>query len=577
MTRMGINRLLIILGAMLWVSSACAPQPATRAVSAPPTASLTAAPAPTASPFPPQTPQPTADLRIGLWISPAVSDTLRQGLVLPQQVNLVDTPGEDAFHLEPADSTAVGREQVGSAEWIFALVAPFPTVTDGVSLSELKDAWSGHPGSVFSGHRLLVEASTKAAFELSLGPASESTVAAVPEGDILETAWSDLSSWAIVPFDSLVPRWKVLQIDGVSPYQRSFDPAAYPLTLRFSLNGPQDDAKAFRTIVGVGQQPLGLAATNRDPEKLTVLVMTGVTAMVRSTANKMDTKGVTYPARDIRNWLLDADITHISNEIPFDPRCPPGNPNQDTLQFCSRPEYLGLLEDIGADVIELTGNHLNDYSRKGLLYTLDLYDQHNMQYYAGGRNLEEARKPLLIENHGNKLAFIGCNGPGPEFDWANEKGAGAAACDDYEWEVQAIQQLRAENYLPIATFQYNESYGYVPGIRQIRDFQKISAAGAVIVSGSQAHFPQTFEFNAEGMLIHYGLGNLFFDQMAPVIDGRKIYGTEREFIDRHVFYNGRYLGMDVLTAMLEDYAKPRPMTAAERQALLSDVFAASGW
>jgi poly-gamma-glutamate synthesis protein (capsule biosynthesis protein) len=65
--------------------------------------------------------------------------------------------------------------------------------------------------------------------------------------------------------------------------------------------------------------------------------------------------------------------------------------------------------------------------------------------------------------------------------------------------------------------------------------------------------------------------------MAPVIDGRKIYGTEREFIDRHVFYDGRYLGVDVLTAMLEDYAKPRPMTAAERQSLLSDVFQASGW
>jgi len=27
----------------------------------------------------------------------------------------------------------------------------------------------------------------------------------------------------------------------------------------------------------------------------------------------MEQKGVTYPARDIAPWLLEADLTHISN------------------------------------------------------------------------------------------------------------------------------------------------------------------------------------------------------------------------------------------------------------------------
>jgi poly-gamma-glutamate capsule biosynthesis protein CapA/YwtB (metallophosphatase superfamily) len=228
------------------------------------------------------------------------------------------------------------------------------------------------------------------------------------------------------------------------------------------------------------------------------------------------------------------------------------------------------------DVVELSGNHENDYSRKSLMYTLDIYDQHHIQYFAGGRNLEEARKPLLIENHGNKIAFIGCNPPGPDYDWATATGAGSAPCDDLVWEVNEIKDLRAQGYLTIATFQYNESYAYTPGPWQMRDFRKVSEAGAVVVSGSQAHFPQTFEFDG-GNLIHYGLGNLFFDQMAPIIDGRRIHGTEREFLDRHIFYDGRYLGTELLTAMLEDYAKPRPMTADERQSLLTDVFTASGW
>jgi len=99
----------------------------------------------------------------------------------------------------------------------------------------------------------------------------------------------------------------------------------------------------------------------------------------------------------------------------------------------------------------------------------------------------------------------------------------------------------------------------------------LSNGGAVIVSGSQAHFPQVFEFMGDHF-IHYGLGNLFFDQMDyPVI------GTRREFLDRHIFYDGRYISTEILTAMLEDYAQPRPMTAEERQQFLSEYFNYSGW
>ena len=102
-------------------------------------------------------------------------------------------------------------------------------------------------------------------------------------------------------------------------------------------------------------------------------------------------------------------------------------------------------------------------------------------------------------------------------------------------------------------------------------------AGATVVSGSQAHYPHIMEFRGDSF-IHYGLGNLFFDQMTYTLpDGKVIDGTRREFLDRHVFYDGRYLGMEFLTAMLEDYSRPRPMTETERSAFLSEYFNLSGW
>jgi len=111
----------------------------------------------------------------------------------------------------------------------------------------------------------------------------------------------------------------------------------------------------------------------------------------------------------------------------------------------------------------------------------------------------------------------------------------------------------------------------------VRDFGTLADAGAVIVSGSQSHVPQAMAFDQESF-IHYGLGNLFFDQMIYRNEfGQIVPGTRWEFLDRHVFYDGRYLGTELLTAILEDYARPRPMTDPERAALLAQAFAASGW
>ena len=119
--------------------------------------------------------------------------------------------------------------------------------------------------------------------------------------------------------------------------------------------------------------------------------MTGTTALTRGTAHQMDINGVTWPGKDIRDILRGADITHISNEVSFYEHCSKGNPNERSLMFCSRPEYLGLLMDVGTDVVELTGNHNLDYGKKPYRDSLQMYQQNNIQTYAGGLTEEEAR------------------------------------------------------------------------------------------------------------------------------------------------------------------------------------------
>jgi hypothetical protein len=450
---------------------------------------------------------------------------------------------------------------------VYALVAPFPTISDGVTLKELQSAWKGQGGPAFKGKPIFLSPPTAAGFTLLWGKPATDAVQIVDEKEISELAWASRPSWAIVPFEQLQPTWKVLRVEGKSPYDQVF--SDYPLTLYFKLDG---DAAALKAVAELNPNSNGLThlAGNRDPQKLSSVVMTGTTALVRATADRMEKNGVNYPARDILPWLKDADITHISNEISFNPQCPTPLPADPRLVFCSNPKYIALLETIGADVIDLTGNHLNDYGSDWLKYTLDLYQQKGMKTFAGGVNQQAAQLPAILEHHGNRFAFIGCNASGPPNDWATETRPGSLKCD-YEWLEKEVGQLRSQGYLPIVTFQYFESYDPRPNKDQVADFRRISQAGAVIVSGSQAHRPQAMEFNGS-QFIHYGLGNLFFDQMDTPWTG-----TRQEFIDRHIFYDGRYLGVELLTAMLEDYARPRPMTQAERIEFLTQMFAVSGW
>jgi hypothetical protein len=297
--------------------------------------------------------------------------------------------------------------------------------------------------------------------------------------------------------------------------------------------------------------------------------MSGVTALVRATAWTMERQGLTYPARDIGQWLRQADITHISNEVPFVSECPYPDPGQQGVTFCSDPKYIALLEDVGTDVVELTGDHFHDWGAEAMLYTLELYEERGWLTYGGGRNYEQAIQPVFIENHGNRLAFIGCNAKGGAFARASATTPGSAACD-LDWMRRQVTQLSQQGYLVIATFQHAEYYSYAIPAALRPDFRAMAEAGAVIVSGSQAHQPHGFEFWAGGF-IHYGLGNLFFDQYGVS------QATQQGVIDRHVFYDGRYLGVELLTYRFEDYARARPMDSSERQSLLTNLFDASGW
>ncbi len=473
---------------------------------------------------------------------------------------------------EPCTTVKAGdAHQIG--EMVLALVAPFPTVIDEIKTADLQAFWQKGESEHFDSLMM---------FPYALN--SLTWLWGEPIGDVeifdstpyfmtayeyetyahvfMKEAWTRERTWAIVAFEELHPRWKVIALDGQSPIHKSFKPETYPLTIPLSAYD-EDSEQLERAIRYFGNWKLAEPFSNYHPDKLATVILTGVTAMARATAVGMDERGILVPGEDLADVLKEADILHISNEVPFAENCPKQS-RGGYLVFCSPASYMELLRSIGTDVVELTGDHFQDYGSAGMLYTLDLYAKEGWPVYGGGKDIFDARAPIKLEVNGNKIAFLGCNAKSPNFAQASETSTGAYHCD-MDYMAQTVKDLVEEGYLPIVTFQHEERYAWQPNAQMTRDFDIVLNAGAVIASGSQAHQPHFAEFLYDGFA-HYGLGNLFFDQ----------YGvgeyTHWAFIDRHVFYDGRHISTELLTIRFLDRVKATWASPEERVEMLEMLF-----
>jgi poly-gamma-glutamate synthesis protein (capsule biosynthesis protein) len=466
-----------------------------------------------------------------------------QNLAKPQ-----GNPNEIVFTFEFSGSNPIGS-------WVYALVAPFPTVVEEVSSTWLQNLWQGQPEDAIS--TLIISEIDLPAIISILGEPGDS-IQTLPKEQLLETAWTTQNTWAVIPFEEIQPRWKVITINGQSPIHKDFAADQYTLNVPVSAASVEEDEE-----LSLPPEMTTLHFSNLDSNKITTVMLTGVTALVRATAVGMDQRGVLVPGENIATIMQEADILHISNEVPFAENCPP-HTTGGYLVFCTPEDYMQLLRFVGTDIVELTGDHFEDYGEEGMLYTLDLYAKEGWPVYGGGKDIFDASAPVKLEVNGNKIAFIGCNAKSPNFAQASETASGAYHCD-MESMAQTISELRAEGYLPIATFQHEEVYTWSPVAAIERDFRIVADAGAVIASGSQSHVPHYAEFYGD-TFFHYGLGNLFFDQYGLAEN------TDIGFLDRHVFYEGKYLGVELIPIQFIDKVQPRLMTTEEKAETLSIMF-----
>lgn len=521
----------------------------------------TSEPRPTATATrPPPTPSPTAPRQPTIFVPAEISGTLRtEILAAAKQIALNNAGNPGSADVVVSTQRSPNAEIL--TEQVYAVVDWFPTKLTNVGSEELLNLWQGTPtaGGIDT---LLVAPETLAAFtELWGAPAAN--IQSVPAEQLVDAIWNNKTALAVMPFDQLVPKVKALRVDDLNILERDADLGAYPLVTRLYVSGDPTFTKGFAAAFHT-KNP----RSNRDPERMTQLIMTGVTAISRTSAFKIDAAGdPALPARKVGEVLAAADITHVSNEVPFTESC---TPVLGTLQLCSKPSYIETLKVAGVDLISSTGNHMNDYGTDAFLETLDLFDKEGYKVFGGGRNMDEAKQVLVVEDHGNKLAFLGMNSFGPVSIWATADRPGA---QQYDKEIlhQELAQAREKADVVFLDMQGDETYVYEPNGNNKTLFRDAIANGADVVTGAQAHQPQAVEFTPDGkQVILYGLGNLFFDQMQSD-------NVRQGLVARHTIHNGKLIQTELLPTLLMDYVQPRWATPDEAQVILDLVFGASGF
>ena len=431
-----------------------------------------------------------------------------------------------------------------AGSWHLAVTTSIYDPVEDVSSVNLRTVWKGTADPALAGplltRRWLAVGAEARALLTALWGAPGRRVVSPPRPGRRAPRYT----WVVLPFDRLDSSRKALRVDGVSPLARGKGARGYALAVPLRVVGDTGKAAALKLV------------RNRREDRMTVLAMTGVTALTRKTARLMAARGVRYPARDIKGWFAGADFVHVSNEVSFKPGCPV---TPKTMSFCSHPTYIQALEQIRVNIVEITGNHISDKGRRWLTHTLKMYKKRGWRWFGGGEDLARARQPLKLAHNGNKIALLGCNLAGPRRAWATADAPGSLRCNLRHMR-NSIRALRKEGYLPVATMQQVEKSTHVPLPMHLRHLRSLARAGAVAVQGSQAHQIKPMEV-FRGGFIAYGLGNLFFDQVWNV-------NIRQMMVHRLVFHDNRLLSVELLTGLNEEHGKPRPTTPAERRRLL---------
>lgn len=214
-----------------------------------------------------------------------------------------------------------------------------------------------------------------------------------------------------------------------------------------------------------------------------------------------------------REKIAEADFFMVNQEFPFSSRGTAAEDKQFTFRL--PPEKISLFQEMGIDAVTLANNHALDYGTDALLDSCDTLDKAGILHTGAGTNLEEAKRPVVVERKGHKIGILGTTRVIPESGWAAGKNhVGMLATYDATVTLEEIRRMRGECDYVVVFVHWGIERDERPQDYQRTLGQQYIDAGADLVIGSHPHVLQGVEYY-KGKPIVYSLGNFVFGSSIP--------------------------------------------------------------
>ncbi|NCY03617.1 MAG: CapA family protein [Planctomycetia bacterium] len=204
---------------------------------------------------------------------------------------------------------------------------------------------------------------------------------------------------------------------------------------------------------------------------------------------------------------LFADADHVVGNL----ECVLGTGGDRVLKpytFRAAPAAIACLKR-RFSALSLANNHSGDFGPEGLVETLRILDAAGIAAFGAGRTPADARRPLVLERNGFKVALLAANGFRARATAATADRAGSATLDE-DLVLADIRAARREAAAVVPFVHWGPENTPQPRPAQGRLARRMIDAGAAAVIGAHPHVTQTVEVH-RGAPIIYSLGNFVFD------------------------------------------------------------------
>ncbi len=165
-----------------------------------------------------------------------------------------------------------------------------------------------------------------------------------------------------------------------------------------------------------------------------------------------------------------------------------------------------VLAQLGVTHACLSNNHFFDFGKKGALDSFAALDSVGIAYTGFGENEQDAKRDLVIEKNGERIAIICvCE---HEYSYALPDRMGTRAFDEFETMLEIAKAKKNADRV-IVTYHGGKEHCEYPSPRLRKACRAMAAHGADVVLCQHSHCIGCYE-EYEGCHIVYGQGNFQF-------------------------------------------------------------------